>query len=191
MWIKSINITSCNWLNFGLVFLVIGGFEKDMFKRQNEKRATEREAYLWSVSDMWRNHYSRSKRSCTSPRVSYRRYNFICSYIFLSQTLVWYTGVSVSVPEITWDFSSNEWIIVLWIISGWSTCSSPGHSESFRRYLHDSLAMVPQRHLLNHLPFDMQNISDTLDGMGHLMSLWLILSYMIGSISGLCSKTQN
>ncbi|XP_074583245.1 uncharacterized protein LOC141839405 [Curcuma longa] len=28
------------------------GFEKDMYKRQNEKRATEREAYLWSVSDM-------------------------------------------------------------------------------------------------------------------------------------------
>ncbi|KAK1325635.1 hypothetical protein QJS10_CPA01g02875 [Acorus calamus] len=28
------------------------GFEKEMFKRQNEKRATEREAYLWSVSDM-------------------------------------------------------------------------------------------------------------------------------------------
>ncbi|KAJ3672530.1 hypothetical protein LUZ60_007251 [Juncus effusus] len=28
------------------------GFEKDLFKRQNEKRATEQEAYLWSVSDM-------------------------------------------------------------------------------------------------------------------------------------------
>ncbi|KAG6512311.1 BUD13 homolog isoform X2 [Zingiber officinale] len=28
------------------------GFEKDIYKRQNEKRATEREAYLWSVSDM-------------------------------------------------------------------------------------------------------------------------------------------
>ncbi|XP_022155542.1 BUD13 homolog [Momordica charantia] len=28
------------------------GFEKQMFKRMNEKRATEREAYLWSVSDM-------------------------------------------------------------------------------------------------------------------------------------------
>ncbi|XP_074585876.1 pre-mRNA-splicing factor CWC26-like [Curcuma longa] len=28
------------------------GFEKDMYKRQNEKRATEREAYLWSVYDM-------------------------------------------------------------------------------------------------------------------------------------------
>ncbi|KAL3626322.1 hypothetical protein CASFOL_029871 [Castilleja foliolosa] len=28
------------------------GYEKDMFKRMNEKRATEREAYLWSVSDM-------------------------------------------------------------------------------------------------------------------------------------------
>ncbi|XP_059656720.1 uncharacterized protein LOC132303473 [Cornus florida] len=28
------------------------GFEKDMFKRKNEKQATEREAYLWSVSDM-------------------------------------------------------------------------------------------------------------------------------------------
>ncbi|XP_022986527.1 BUD13 homolog [Cucurbita maxima] len=27
------------------------GFEKQMFKRMNEKRATEREAYLWSVSD--------------------------------------------------------------------------------------------------------------------------------------------
>ncbi|KAF2316295.1 hypothetical protein GH714_041636 [Hevea brasiliensis] len=28
------------------------GFEKKMFRRLNEKRATEREAYLWSVSDM-------------------------------------------------------------------------------------------------------------------------------------------
>ncbi|CDP16792.1 unnamed protein product [Coffea canephora] len=28
------------------------GFEKQMFKRMNEKQATEREAYLWSVSDM-------------------------------------------------------------------------------------------------------------------------------------------
>ncbi|XP_068668057.1 uncharacterized protein [Aristolochia californica] len=28
------------------------GYEKEMFKRQNEKRATERESYLWSVSDM-------------------------------------------------------------------------------------------------------------------------------------------
>lgn len=28
------------------------GFEKEMFKRKNEKRATETEAYLWSVSDM-------------------------------------------------------------------------------------------------------------------------------------------
>lgn len=28
------------------------GFEKQMFKRMNERQATEREAYLWSVSDM-------------------------------------------------------------------------------------------------------------------------------------------
>lgn len=28
------------------------GFEKQLFKRMNEKQATEREAYLWSVSDM-------------------------------------------------------------------------------------------------------------------------------------------
>ncbi|KAG9443561.1 hypothetical protein H6P81_014901 [Aristolochia fimbriata] len=28
------------------------GYEKELFKRQNESRATEREAYLWSVSDM-------------------------------------------------------------------------------------------------------------------------------------------
>ncbi|CAI9114342.1 OLC1v1015050C1 [Oldenlandia corymbosa var. corymbosa] len=28
------------------------GFEKQMFKRMNEKQASEREAYLWSVSDM-------------------------------------------------------------------------------------------------------------------------------------------
>lgn len=28
------------------------GFEKDLFKRTNEKQATEREAYLWSVADM-------------------------------------------------------------------------------------------------------------------------------------------
>ncbi|KAL0296242.1 UNVERIFIED_CONTAM: Pre-splicing factor cwc26 [Sesamum radiatum] len=28
------------------------GYEKELFKRMNEKRATEREAYMWSVSDM-------------------------------------------------------------------------------------------------------------------------------------------
>jgi pre-mRNA-splicing factor CWC26 len=28
------------------------GYEKTMFKRKNEKQATEREAYLWSVADM-------------------------------------------------------------------------------------------------------------------------------------------
>jgi pre-mRNA-splicing factor CWC26 len=28
------------------------GFEKEMFKSRNEKQALEREAYLWSVSDM-------------------------------------------------------------------------------------------------------------------------------------------
>ncbi|KAJ6840812.1 BUD13-like protein [Iris pallida] len=28
------------------------GYEKELFKRQNEKRATESEAYLWSVADM-------------------------------------------------------------------------------------------------------------------------------------------
>ncbi|KAL0700268.1 hypothetical protein Bca4012_056390 [Brassica carinata] len=28
------------------------GYEKDMFKKTSEKKATEREAYLWSVSDM-------------------------------------------------------------------------------------------------------------------------------------------
>ena len=28
------------------------GNEKQLFKRMNEKQATEREAYLWSVSDM-------------------------------------------------------------------------------------------------------------------------------------------
>lgn len=28
------------------------GYEKELFKRTNEKRASEREAYLWSVSDM-------------------------------------------------------------------------------------------------------------------------------------------
>ncbi|XP_057968014.1 uncharacterized protein LOC131157697 [Malania oleifera] len=28
------------------------GYEKELFKRMNEKQATEREAYLWSVSDM-------------------------------------------------------------------------------------------------------------------------------------------
>ncbi|GAB4858535.1 hypothetical protein Ancab_010010 [Ancistrocladus abbreviatus] len=28
------------------------GYEKELFKRMNEKRATEREAYLWSASDM-------------------------------------------------------------------------------------------------------------------------------------------
>lgn len=31
---------------------LFAGFEKQMFKRQSEKRATEAEAYLWSVSDM-------------------------------------------------------------------------------------------------------------------------------------------
>ncbi|KAL0410584.1 UNVERIFIED_CONTAM: Derlin-1 [Sesamum latifolium] len=29
------------------------GYEKELFKRMNEKRATEREAYLWSVSDIY------------------------------------------------------------------------------------------------------------------------------------------
>uniref|UniRef100_A0A803L5T3 BUD13 homolog n=1 Tax=Chenopodium quinoa TaxID=63459 RepID=A0A803L5T3_CHEQI len=29
------------------------GYEKQLFKRTNEKRATEKEAYLWSVSDMF------------------------------------------------------------------------------------------------------------------------------------------
>ena len=33
--------------------LPLVGFEKGLFKRMNEKRATETEAYLWSVSDMW------------------------------------------------------------------------------------------------------------------------------------------
>ncbi|RYR55395.1 hypothetical protein Ahy_A06g030622 isoform D [Arachis hypogaea] len=28
------------------------GFEKEMFKRTNERQARDREAYLWSVSDM-------------------------------------------------------------------------------------------------------------------------------------------
>lgn len=28
------------------------GYEKQLVKRMNEKQATEREAYLWSVSDM-------------------------------------------------------------------------------------------------------------------------------------------
>ena len=40
------------------IFLLISvfcfaGYEKELFTRTNEKRATEREAYLWSVSDMW------------------------------------------------------------------------------------------------------------------------------------------
>ena len=35
------------------VVLPLIGFEKGLFKRMNEKRATETEAYLWSVSDMW------------------------------------------------------------------------------------------------------------------------------------------
>jgi hypothetical protein len=40
-----------NWLIDFILHLV--GFEKGLFKRTNEKRATETEAYLWSVSDMW------------------------------------------------------------------------------------------------------------------------------------------
>jgi len=32
--------------------LLFAGFEKDMFKRTNERQARDREAYLWSVSDM-------------------------------------------------------------------------------------------------------------------------------------------
>lgn len=28
------------------------GYEKELFKRTNEKQATEKEAYLWSVADM-------------------------------------------------------------------------------------------------------------------------------------------
>lgn len=35
-----------------LMFVCFAGFEKQMFNRQNEKQATEREAYLWSVADM-------------------------------------------------------------------------------------------------------------------------------------------
>lgn len=36
-------------ISTGCVFV---GYEKTLFKRMNEKQATEREAYLWSVSDM-------------------------------------------------------------------------------------------------------------------------------------------
>ena len=32
--------------------MYVTGFEKQMFKRSNEKQATEKEAYLWSVADM-------------------------------------------------------------------------------------------------------------------------------------------
>lgn len=39
------------WLTYLLLFV---GFEKDMFKRTNERQARDREAYLWSVSDMWK-----------------------------------------------------------------------------------------------------------------------------------------
>ena len=35
------------------VVLPLVGFEKGLFKRMNEKRATETEAYLFSVSNMW------------------------------------------------------------------------------------------------------------------------------------------
>jgi hypothetical protein len=35
-----------------IIVMCFLGFEKEMFKRQNERRATEQEAYLWSVSDM-------------------------------------------------------------------------------------------------------------------------------------------
>lgn len=35
-----------------LVFLYWTGYEKEHFKRMNEKQATTKEAYLWSVSDM-------------------------------------------------------------------------------------------------------------------------------------------
>lgn len=30
----------------------VAGFEKGLFKRTNEKQATQAEAYLWSVADM-------------------------------------------------------------------------------------------------------------------------------------------
>lgn len=33
-------------------FCCLAGFEKGMFKRKNDKQATEAEAYLWSVADM-------------------------------------------------------------------------------------------------------------------------------------------
>ncbi|CAL5349174.1 unnamed protein product [Camellia sinensis] len=35
-----------------LLSICFVGFEKEIFKRTNEKRTTESEAYLWSVSDM-------------------------------------------------------------------------------------------------------------------------------------------
>lgn len=38
------------WLACTVLHIV--GYEQQLFKRMNEKRATEREAYLWSVSDM-------------------------------------------------------------------------------------------------------------------------------------------
>lgn len=38
------------WLFSSVVHLV--GYEKQLFKRTNEKQATQREAYLWSVADM-------------------------------------------------------------------------------------------------------------------------------------------
>lgn len=34
------------------ILCLIVGYEKGLFKRMNEKQATEKEAYLWSVSDM-------------------------------------------------------------------------------------------------------------------------------------------
>ncbi|RWW41576.1 hypothetical protein BHE74_00052933 [Ensete ventricosum] len=44
--------SNANQVYIVLILWVIEGFEKESIKRQNEKRATEREAYLWSVSDM-------------------------------------------------------------------------------------------------------------------------------------------
>ena len=42
------------WVNYSFP-----GFEREMYKRQNERKANEGEAYLWSVADMWKSFCSK------------------------------------------------------------------------------------------------------------------------------------
>lgn len=67
-----------------IIFLSFTGSEKEFFKRQNEKRATESEAYLWSVSDMWK--MAQLCPSATSIRMSSSVSSTIRKFVFHKYT---------------------------------------------------------------------------------------------------------